>query len=858
MTDFRGVADREVVFADNGVTVIEGENEAGKSTMVEALDLLLTTRANSTKAVVRDVQPAGRDIGSEVFAEISCGEYRFEYFKRFNKSPETALTVLEPAPEQLTGRPAHERVEQILGAALDSTLYRALRLLQSSDPELGDLTDSSALSRALDRAAGEANDETADSPESQELVAAVTKEYLRYFTAAQGRPSGELLHAQNAAATAAAAVAERERLLESVQEAADRLPEVVAEIAEAAAGESRQRVDVSTLAAQVAEADAVGDRLAAAKAVVAREEMAVEAAQAAVRERAGLRARLGQAESEIATTTTAVQDARAAAEVAGQRAAETAEQILVAQRQLDDVRAWIEHAEAAERTAAERRRLADTDATIAEATRLRDEIADATTSVAVLSATPEDAERAAVLDRDVAAARARLEAGAPTVTVTPLAGEVTVDGVGVDAEQTVSGASSTVVESASVRVEVTAGADVRALADDLARLEASAAELVDRCGVAALSEVAGAAARRTDLLRVVREGERALARVLDGRDFDAVTTLRAEIAARIPDTARSAPERADDLGALRVRERELAAAVAEVQRARDAELHRGNEERSKAQAWESSGATARVTALTLRDELATVVETASDVALDETATGAAERLSAAKGAEAKIAAESVRLDAAGVRAKHAEAEAALERTRTRLTHQRKLQAELSTRIEVCRNDGRLDELSDAVAENDAAQAALRRVTERAEGARVLHETLQRKRAESRARYVDPFARRLEELAAPVFGDGVRFSVGDDFQIVSRTLDGVTVDVTALSGGAREQLGLLARLACASLVDEADGVPVILDDALGYTDPKRLASMSSVIGAAGPNAQIIVLTCTPDRYRGVRDATLIAV
>ena len=85
--DFRGVAEREVVFADSGVTVIEGENEAGKSSMVEALDLLLTTRANSSKAQVRAVQPAGRDVGSEVFAEISCGDYRFEYFKRFNKTP---------------------------------------------------------------------------------------------------------------------------------------------------------------------------------------------------------------------------------------------------------------------------------------------------------------------------------------------------------------------------------------------------------------------------------------------------------------------------------------------------------------------------------------------------------------------------------------------------------------------------------------------------------------------------------------------------------------------------------------------------------------------------------------------------
>ncbi|MCF8590240.1 AAA family ATPase [Gordonia liuliyuniae] len=858
VADFRGIAEREIVFADSGVTVIEGENEAGKSSMVEALDLLLTTRANSSKSQVRAVQPSGRDVGSEVLAEISCGPYRFEYFKRFNRSPETALTIVEPAPEQLTGRPAHERVEQILGASLDSTLYRALRLLQSSDPELGDLTDSSALSRALDRAAGEVDDAGADSAQSQDLVAAVTKEYLRYFTQAQGRPSGELLQAQKAAATAAAAVTERERLLASVQEAADGLPGVVRAIDDAMSEESRQRVEVSTLAAQVAEADAVSDRLTAAKAVVARHELSVQAARSAVRERADVRSRLGQFESEIASTSTAVQAARGAAAAAGEKAASVAERIVAAQRDLDDVRAWIEYAETAERVAVDRRRLAQLDATIADVARMRSEVDEARRAAAELHATADDAARATEIDRDIAAATARLESGAATVVVTPLAGDVDVDGAAVDREQTLRITASTTIESSSVRVRVVPGANAQVLADDLARLTALGDELVARCGVDGLADVAAAAARRTELVRAAAEAERRLQRELSGRDADGLTTIRAEVAARIPDSDPAPVEGAEDVAALRAKERELAAAAAQAQREWDAEVHREREERSRAQAWETSGENARVAAASLRQQIAAAEADASDDALAAAVIAAEAELTQAMEAEAKTAGEAARVDAAGVRAKYDEAEAALDRTRARLAQQRKLQAELSTRIEVCRNDGRLDELSDAVAENEAAQTTVQRVSERAEGARVLHETLQRKRSESRSRYIDPFARRLEELAAPVFGDGVRFSVGDDFQIASRTLDGVTVDVAALSGGAREQLGLLARLACASLVDEADGVPVILDDALGYTDPKRLASMSTVIGTAGPSSQIIVLTCTPDRYRGVDDATLVAV
>ncbi|MCF8570612.1 AAA family ATPase [Gordonia sp. HY002] len=858
VADFRGIVEREVMFADSGVTVIEGENEAGKSSMVEALDLLLTTRANSSKSQVRAVQPSGRDVGSEVFAEISCGAYRFEYFKRFNKSPETALTIVEPAPEQLTGRPAHERVEQILGASLDNTLYRALRLLQSSDPELGDLTDSSALSRALDRAAGEVDDEGADTPESQDLVAAVAKEYSRYFTAAQGRPSGELLQARNVAEKAAAAVAERERLLESVQEAADRLPDVTRGIEDAMNEESQQRIEVSTLAAQVSQADAVGERLATAKAVVARYEAGVQAARSAVRERTDLRNRLGQSESEIATTSTAVQTAREAAAVAGEQATVMAERVVVAQRDLDDVRTRIESAEAAERVAADRRRLTEMDVAIAEVERLSGEVKAARRAAEGVRATPEDAARAVELDREIAAATARLESGSATVVVTPLADGVRIGGVAADDEQTLTVTAATTIEAPSVRVEVTPGADMQALADDLARLTSLGEEVVARCGVENLADVAGAAAKRTESLRVAAEAERRLQRELSGRAADGLTTARAQLATRIPAGDPPSGSGDDDLVALRTSERELSEAVGQAQRERDAQVHREQGERNRAQAWETSGENARLAATALRQQIAAAEQEASDDELAAAVTSADDQLTQAKSAEAKTAAEAARVDAAGVRAKYDEAEAALDRTRARLAQQRKLQAELSTRIEVCRNDGRLDELSDAVAENEAAQAALVRVSERAEGARVLHETLQRKRSDSRARYIDPFARRLEELAAPVFGDGVRFSVGDDFRIASRTLDGVTVDVTALSGGAREQLGLLARLACASLVDEADGVPVILDDALGYTDPKRLASMSTVIGSAGPSSQIIVLTCTPDRYRGVDDATLIAV
>ena len=93
----------------------------------------------------------------------------------------------------------------------------------------------------------------------------------------------------------------------------------------------------------------------------------------------------------------------------------------------------------------------------------------------------------------------------------------------------------------------------------------------------------------------------------------------------------------------------------------------------------------------------------------------------------------------------------------------------------------------------------------------------------------------------------------DLRILSRTLAGCTVPFDSLSGGAKEQLGIVARLASAALVAKEDGVPVVIDDALGFSDPNRLARMAEVFDAVGGDGQVIVLTCSPERYAGIVDA-----
>ena len=49
---------------------------------------------------------------------------------------------------------------------------------------------------------------------------------------------------------------------------------------------------------------------------------------------------------------------------------------------------------------------------------------------------------------------------------------------------------------------------------------------------------------------------------------------------------------------------------------------------------------------------------------------------------------------------------------------------------------------------------------------------------------------------------------------------------------------MTRLAGASLVAKKDTVPVIIDDAPGFTDPDRLATIGAVFDTVGGDGQLI--------------------
>jgi hypothetical protein len=182
---------------------------------------------------------------------------------------------------------------------------------------------------------------------------------------------------------------------------------------------------------------------------------------------------------------------------------------------------------------------------------------------------------------------------------------------------------------------------------------------------------------------------------------------------------------------------------------------------------------------------------------------------------------------------------------------------LTAQWEIIGAEGRQGQLDDA-------EAALRRIgaehdaiRDRAEAAKLLRTTMIKHRENIQLRYVEPFRTELERLGRIVFqNESVKLDINPDLSIESRTLDGRTVPYGSLSTGTREQLAIMVRLTGAAMVADADTVPVVIDDALGFADPERLISMGEVFNSVGERGQVILLTCQPDRYSCVHNATVI--
>ncbi len=827
-----------------GLNVLSAPNEDGKSTLFDALQALFFIPHRSRAKEIAALRPHAGG-APMVSAEIEDAGHRYRLTKRWLSRPmaevhegtrlvakgeaaEEWISALSQSPEE--GGPAGLLwVRQGL-VALDQGekreqdhAHRARRdLLSSVAGEVEALTGGRRMDRAL----------------------AQTEAALAELVTASGKPKagGPLKSAEDEVAE----LASRRETLTTTAQALEqaiadrrRVRSELSELQDPEAQAAREaRLTEARAAAETARAFAERQRRAAEQvsALEARRDSAAEKAEALTRARAAVTeaetrlAALREAEAQ-ASETAADAKAKLAAATTSREAARAAQR--AAQKNQAAAQEAAQQARVKADRAALEKRLAEAQA-LAKAEQLAHTAAqrgpDETAMEALDRAAGElrvqeelHARTAPKLRLDYAPGAAELLLdGAPlrNATERPLNGPATLDLPGIG------------------RLSLDPGAAAQTGALDAARTAFGAALAATGCDT---PEAAREAARTRRKASAELQETRAALRGVAPEGLRALENALAALPA--PREITEAPDPVTAAEALRKAEDALAGAESAFETAR------GRDEQARL---------AEIRALTTREAAGTrLAELRESLPEDPDGTAAALTEARAEAEAALAAARDALAELQGEAPDLASAEATLTRAQDVLEQSAKRQRELSerkaaldTEISLRAGEGVEEELA-------ATEEALAKARERAERygferdtLALLKDTLETARSEAREHYFEPVTRELAPLLRLLWPEAEL--VFDEDSALPRALsrNGQEEPMDVLSGGTREQIALLVRLAFARLLARGGRhAPVILDDALVYTDDARIERMFDALHRQAGDLQILVLTC---RQRAFRD------
>lgn len=207
-------------------------------------------------------------------------------------------------------------------------------------------------------------------------------------------------------------------------------------------------------------------------------------------------------------------------------------------------------------------------------------------------------------------------------------------------------------------------------------------------------------------------------------------------------------------------------------------------------------------------------------------------------------------DLATTKAALARADSVDKSARDEIARLKPLLARLDERIGRSSGDAVEEQLAETEQELESAQANLARVEHEVAVLARLEKALEAARNEARERYFTPIAKELKPLLHLLWPEA-ELTWGEESLLPDALIrDGQEEPIDVLSGGTQEQVALLVRLAFARMLAVSGRVaPVILDDALVFTDDDRIERMFDALHRQAGDLQIIVLTC---RQRAFRD------
>jgi DNA repair exonuclease SbcCD ATPase subunit len=870
VTNYRGVNTREIKFSPLGITRIEGPNESGKSSLGEAINVIFSYHDNSKNQVVQAIQPVHQDVGPEIELEMETGKYVFTYFKRFLRKPETRLTIAKPNPENLTGRQAHDRANEILKETLDVDLWKALSILQGEAIDQPDLKNKQALSAALDKAAGV----HPATPQELSLFKRVSQEYELYHTMGRGTEKKELLDLRKTLAEKRTEVGLIEQEIRELETDIDRAPVLQRELAQFRKQEdelSHQLIDLTAKLEQIRSLEYTKS------AAALKLDSAQKTLQAARRSKE-IRQEMINAVANAANAHGELQESSSMALPALSQAEKNLNKAKVAAGEAERKRKEAESLAALMRADFDYYRdKLDLDQLVERKQRIDQVRHDAAQAETMLAQNKVDANLLKrIKDAELAYnnAYAQMEIGSPSVLLHSISiCRISIDGtedvLDTNEVRKISVSDKTTVSvPETLDIEITAGSSMEGLAR---KVEAARQSLEDACAAAMVTcpdEARKAYDERQEALRGVENRVRVEKENLRDLTYESLEqrlhglqrSVSNYLVGRVKDPA-ICPDFDTSKKEWEKAEANFQMASGEVDNTRKALDSARSFFDSVNIKHKEAGAKLEQLAKDLKQSQDNL-DKARKKESDETLEGnliAADRAVLSEDTAFRASADSLMsFNPEQVKALEDSTKGSLKTIKISYDAKDKALTEVQTRLKIKGEEGLYEKLNAAKNQLEQMEINNRATALRAAAAKCLFDTMCEERDKARRAYVAPLKDRIEKLGRLVFDPSLQVTIDDDLKITGRTVSGVTVPFDSLSGGTKEQLSLMYRLSCSMIVAQDGGTPVLLDDALGYTDPERLKLMGAVLAVAAKECQIVIFTCVPERYAFIGEAAVVSM
>ena len=875
---FRGKA--SIGPLQTGINVLAAPNETGKSTFLRAAARALFDKHTCKDDEIRSLQPTGSDLAPKIAVVFEHAGTRYRVVKRFLNNPESQFNEWRGDDWQLMadGDAADERVQRLLQSSVPgrgSTKAAHWGMLGFLWARQGEASEWPSWEDDTGKVIKSRLARVEIDPVIDQLREKLWESYAELFTntgKAKARGVLDQLETELQKLEADKEQVKQQRLeLESLHRQFAELGPRLASLEEEMITRKKEAED---LRAQATAAEVGLQELQRHKGELDVAKEKLETVNADIEQLGTYTKDLAETKSDLARAIESLNDATIKENAAKQR-------VIATQQELDAATARAKQLSEQKERVANLLKLKDNEKKSAAMEKLAKKAAAQQERLRSLQAqfeklpniTPAKLKKLQELNESIRQLDAKLEAIGLSVEIKPdIAAKLTVTRGGETEKLTLkAGANETVHAPQSLdlqlsgwgQIRIRSGAtELKALQEQVAKDRETLREQLAAVDCVALGDAETAVTRRRDLQKEIETVEEKLDESLE--DFESLEELQSKrtalerqtkamrdtLAPNAAETKASVVELEADVerfsASLKKEQDAQSAATRELKKQRDnaEELGGLREQAGKQEVKLKADVTA------IEQQIATLQGRYPQSS--EKAKGDAQKAFVTAEARHDEAKRKLPPDADKLQDRSRRAARAFEDVRADLDNRRRDFNKLEGALQTRGSEGLYSKLSSLEEREASLRQQIERLRDRGWAARLAHDLIEfRKQAATRA-VLGPLEARLSGTFSEISRDTERRVFLDEQLQISGvgTNREAMIGFAHLSQGAKEQLLLCLRLAVAGEVSTNGHKLVVLDDVLVNTDGQRQQRVLDLLQTVASQLQILILTCHPERYRGV--------